>query len=177
MYSNNRYLAFELCRGTFQDLIEDNCIKPASNIGSPWESLRQIVKGVQHLHQHRIVHRDIKPANILVSADGNELKLADFGLCRFVKNERGESSGLTKCGTPGWMAPEMCIHHDKEAISNSNVPDASLEVDIFPLGLIFGQALSINNQHPYGERNLRDYQIQNKMKMILSEFDFKGNQE
>ena len=35
-----------------------------------------------------------------------ELKLADFGLMNFFNGEKGDFL-TTKCGTPGYMAPEM----------------------------------------------------------------------
>lgn len=48
------------------------------------------------------MHRDIKPANIILN-DRNILKLVDFGLCR----QRAITN--TICGTPGYMAPEICL--------------------------------------------------------------------
>ena len=42
---------------------------------------RQILLGVDFLHQHRIIHRDLKPENLLVGEDG-VVKITDFGLAR-----------------------------------------------------------------------------------------------
>lgn len=46
--------------------------------------LGQILSGVDWMHVNTIVHRDIKPQNILVSSDGRQLKIADFGLSRSI---------------------------------------------------------------------------------------------
>ena len=42
----------------------------------------QLIDGIHACHSRRIVHRDLKPQNILVSRDGQTVKIADFGLAR-----------------------------------------------------------------------------------------------
>ena len=62
-----------------------------------------------HLHELRIVHRDIKPENVLLTQDGGrgaELKLADFGCARLLRD--GETC-YERVGTPGYMAPELVM--------------------------------------------------------------------
>ncbi|KAF8718828.1 hypothetical protein HU200_025135 [Digitaria exilis] len=64
---------------------------------------RQILNGLNYLHERNIVHRDIKCANILVHANGS-VKLADFGLAK----EITKFSAIKSCkGTVYWMAPEV----------------------------------------------------------------------
>jgi cyclin-dependent kinase 12/13 len=43
--------------------------------------MKQLVDGLKHCHQNRVLHRDIKASNVLIDNFGN-LKLADFGLAR-----------------------------------------------------------------------------------------------
>ena len=69
-------------------------------------ALRQVLATVEHLHSHGIMHRDIKPENILVSGCGSDMKtiFIDFGLSTFfLPGERKKF----KCGTFGYMAPEV----------------------------------------------------------------------
>lgn len=64
---------------------------------------RQILNGLQYLHERNVVHRDIKCANILVHANGS-VKLADFGLAKEMSN----LNDLKSCkGSVYWMAPEV----------------------------------------------------------------------
>eukprot|EP00758_Cryptobia_borreli_P018631 Tbor_TRINITY_DN715_c0_g1::TRINITY_DN715_c0_g1_i1::g.3358::m.3358 len=63
---------------------------------------RQIILGLQFLHDNGILHRDIKPKNILVDHVGM-LKLTDFGLSRHLDSIHAQT---TCAGTPIYMSPE-----------------------------------------------------------------------
>jgi serine/threonine protein kinase len=64
---------------------------------------KQIVLGLEYLHDHGIAHRDVKCANCLLFR-GNNIKLADFGASKQIEST-SIISGLK--GTPHWMAPEV----------------------------------------------------------------------
>ncbi len=66
----------------------------------------RMMQAVGYLHGMRIVHRDLKPDNIFLESatSDTEIKLADFGLA--VRMAGFEPLRL-KCGTPGYMAPEI----------------------------------------------------------------------
>lgn len=48
-----------------------------------WRYTRQILEGVEYLHQCKVIHRDIKGSNIMCDTAGN-VKLADFGSAKQV---------------------------------------------------------------------------------------------
>jgi calcium/calmodulin-dependent protein kinase I len=68
--------------------------------------VRQLVEGVDYLHNQGIAHRDLKPENLLCSETehGMIIKIADFGLSKAFS---GESDLSTSCGTPDYAAPEV----------------------------------------------------------------------
>ena len=79
------------------------------NFGSVSEHLvcvyvRQVLVGLEWLHEQGVCHRDIKGANLLITKDG-KVKLADFGVARKLTDSRAQSTSVV--GTPYWMAPEV----------------------------------------------------------------------
>ena len=69
--------------------------------------MRQICAGVKYLHKQRIIHRDLKPENILLVDDAEVVKVADFGLSKLFPEDAPAMSVQTRCGTPGYVAPEV----------------------------------------------------------------------
>jgi len=71
---------------------------------------QQIMNAVAHLHEHGVAHRDLKLENFLLKRRGvslreNTLKLIDFGFATSFRP--GAKSMRTRCGTPGFIAPEV----------------------------------------------------------------------
>jgi serine/threonine protein kinase len=83
------------------------------------EVARQILRGLEYVHQKMVTHRDIKPDNILIqSLDPIVVKLSDFGLSKRVD----DSTFLkTFCGTLLYCAPE--VYHER---TSENIPRRSL---------------------------------------------------
>jgi len=90
---------------------------------------RQMLLGLEYLHQHGIAHRDIKGANILVDIDG-VIKLADFGASKKLASILSYSEGFKSfTGTPYWMAPEVIQ-------GNADGGSYGRKADIWSLGAV-----------------------------------------
>ncbi len=66
---------------------------------------RDLLDGLQAVHESGLIHRDIKPANVFLI--GNRAVLSDFGLALPVETDAAaptEPPGFV--GTPGYVAPE-----------------------------------------------------------------------
>ncbi|RUS28254.1 hypothetical protein BC938DRAFT_482101 [Jimgerdemannia flammicorona] len=87
---------------------------------------RQILLGLEYLHEQHILHRDIKGGNVLVDEDG-VCKISDFGLSK--KNDYDEAydqnSRMSIQGSVFWMAPEVVRHEPYSA-----------KIDIWSLGCL-----------------------------------------
>ncbi|KAJ8035610.1 Serine/threonine-protein kinase Nek8 [Holothuria leucospilota] len=66
---------------------------------------QQMVAGIRHIHEHKILHRDLKTANIFLTKDGI-VKIGDFGISKVLSsNNQGANTVL---GTPYYISPEIC---------------------------------------------------------------------
>ncbi|KAG0266968.1 ATP binding [Actinomortierella ambigua] len=72
--------------------------------------VKQILEGLDYLHECDIIHRDIKGANILVDNKGC-IKISDFGISKKVEDDlksiNVKSARPSLQGSTFWMAPEV----------------------------------------------------------------------
>ena len=85
----------------------------------------QMINAIAHCHSRRIIHRDIKPNNILITKDGETVKLADFGLSRTFKLRMDTMTNEIE--TLWYRAPEILL----------GSKNYSLGVDSWGVGCIF----------------------------------------
>jgi serine/threonine protein kinase len=72
----------------------------------------QMMKAMDFYHKRNICHRDIKLDNILVDPTDWSTKIIDFGFAAQVSSIHDKIR--TICGTPAYMAPELCQRKEYE---------------------------------------------------------------
>uniref|UniRef100_A0A8C6UG72 non-specific serine/threonine protein kinase n=1 Tax=Neogobius melanostomus TaxID=47308 RepID=A0A8C6UG72_9GOBI len=120
------WLVMEFCgAGSVTDLIKNT---KGNSLKEEWTAYicREILRGLTHLHHHKVIHRDIKGQNVLLTENA-EVKLVDFGVSAQLDRTVGRRN--TFIGTPYWMAPEV--------IACDENPDATYDFksDLWSLGI------------------------------------------
>lgn len=90
------------------------------------EILLQVCDALSYIHSKQIVFRDLKPANILVTHNGRNVKLIDFGFA----DADCYTLLKTPAGTPAYASPEQ--------IEGGRIDNRS---DIYSLGVIIREFL------------------------------------
>ena len=104
-------------------------IKRAGKVPEPLvlKYMMYILLGIFHVHEKGVMHRDLKPDNIIFRKEkGDEIVIVDFGLASFVNIDEYIFS---RCGTPGYVAPEIANLKDPKAHYSS-------VCDLFSIGVI-----------------------------------------
>lgn len=82
----------------------------------------ELMDALEYMHNKQMIHRDLKPANIMVTHNGKNVKLIDFGL------SDSDSFTILKlpAGTSGYIAPEQLLQGAK----------SDPQADIYSLGMV-----------------------------------------
>ena len=143
---NNFYLVFDLCNGgglsnCLEKYMKNNGNKPFTQ-EIVQHIMRQLVSGLQYLHNNKILHRDLKSDNVLVNFEKEEdkknfdllkcvVKIIDFGFARYLENDTLAQSVL---GSPINMDPQILMKMRK--IDNNQSFGYDQKADIWSLGTI-----------------------------------------
>lgn len=148
--------------------------------------VRQILKGVEYLHDHDIVHRDLKPDNILLTSleDGARIVITDFGNARFLPKDRNtavlrdvpKKRMFSVVGTLEYVAPE--IHKLNRAIPSGQ--GYSKAVDMWSIGsitatLLAGDVIFTNREDPQYDKDPAGVILGLSSKCDISIIDDKGD--
>lgn len=98
---------------------------------------KQLCEVLKYIHTRQIIHRDLKPSNILITADGDRVKLIDFG----VSDTASHAIFKGPAGTRKYAAPEI-VNGNRTADSRS---------DLYSLGVILDQ---MNSKLPQPDRQI-----------------------
>ena len=94
-----------------------------------YKFITETCNALQYIHNKQLIHKDLKPNNILITYNGNNVKLIDFGLADCDDYE------ILKipAGTEKYLAPEQLD------------PNATLDcrTDIYSLGIIIEELATI----------------------------------
>ena len=146
------YLQMEFCEKTLRDAIIKGLCKDEKRV---WRLFREVVEGLEHIHERKIIHRDLKPANIFLDS-GDHAKIGDFGLATSsVRSRSAAESQIAKDDEDVSLAKySEVLNENDSADTGSNMTsnvgtflynspevtnsvDYTEKVDIYSLGVIF----------------------------------------
>ncbi|XP_014215918.1 tyrosine-protein kinase Btk29A isoform X3 [Copidosoma floridanum] len=107
-----------------------------SNVGLLLDMCIQVCKGMAYLERHNYIHRDLAARNCLVGSE-HVVKVADFGLARYVLDDQYTSSGGTKFPIK-WAPPEVL-----------NYTRFSSKSDVWAYGVLMWEVFTCGKM-PYG---------------------------
>ncbi|WP_297136705.1 Stk1 family PASTA domain-containing Ser/Thr kinase [Terrisporobacter sp.] len=85
---------------------------------------KQIAKALEAAHKKGVIHRDIKPHNILISNEGRNVKVADFGIAKAATNSTMTNIGSI-IGSVHYFSPEQA---KGQSVKNN--------ADLYSLGIV-----------------------------------------
>eukprot|EP00347_Sterkiella_histriomuscorum_P011634 403371699 len=127
---------------------------PALSEREASQVVKNILEGVNYIHDRDYIHRDLKPENILLfSRKSLDIKIVDFGLSAMHKVLNFEQID-EKIGTLVYMAPEQASYQSY-----------AKRIDIWAVGIIMYQLMN-QGQHPLYNKGMSYYDYLMKLRTI-----------
>lgn len=104
---------------SLNSLIEDKKIDKSKIL----KIINELLEALEYLHKRQIAHKDIKPSNIIITYQGEHVKLIDFGFSDSPSFSKIKISG----GTEDYASPEQ------KGLSDYSIDYKS---DLFSLGIL-----------------------------------------
>lgn len=189
---NNFYLIFDYCNGGGLS----NCLEKYMNrYKRPFTQeivqyiMRQLVSGIQYIHNQAILHRDLKLDNVLIHFDNekdiedlnllnSKVKIIDFGFARYLE---ADSLAQSVLGSPINMDPQILRKMRK--IDNNQSFGYDEKADIWSLGTICYELLmgtppfDANNYDELVDKIQKgNYKIPNSLKLSKECISFLNGQ-
>jgi serine/threonine protein kinase len=153
------YMVMEMAARDMRSLFKKRSAAHSFPPGQIKGYLAQLLAAVVHCHARGYLHRDIKPENMLVTS-GNVVKLADYGMSRWV-GPGPEGSGVLG-GAP---VSTTTIHSDLVTTRWYRAPEVSLAIasgngtaaDVWAVGAIMGEFLLCGEKPTFGSVSDEDH--------------------
>lgn len=125
---------------------------------------RSLLGVIAYMDDLGVVHRDLKPSNVMIvkgdKISRKSVKVVDFGMASYLSDKLL----LTKCGTPGYIAPEVFAQSSKDPFT------ITTSVDVYSIGIILYELIFCKN--PF-----KDHAVVDSAKVVqknaLAEIDWK----
>jgi len=122
--SGNLFIAYEYIDRDLSHIIQNKDLPLSESVIKGL--IKQFLNGLTEIHKFNVIHRDLKPQNLLISK-GGVIKIADFGLARFIASPGRE---MTTGVISNWYRPPEIFF---------GASYYSYSVDIWSAGCIFAE--------------------------------------
>ncbi len=154
------YYSMEYLQGkTLSEVIDNRDVDDFLPKDRIFQMAKQILSGLNAVHEANLVHRDLKPDNLLLVND-DVVKLADFGIVKTTDSRLTETQVVL--GTPQYIAPEIW--------QGLNV---GFHADIYALGVVFFELFT--NRLPFAAESPAHLMKMHLMQPPPSALDFRND--
>lgn len=135
-------LVFPYMRYNFGQLIHQDSL----TLPQVKSHLRDLFRGLAHVHALGIIHRDVKPSNILLNDPAGPAYLADFGIS-WKETDPGSEPATEKIidvGTTSYRPPEILF----------GSKDYNTSLDLWAAGCVVAEAVDLHHHQLFDSGDL-----------------------